>query len=245
MIKRTLVFQHMDDEPPGLFGEFLRERGATLDTVMLHRGEAIPALAPYDFLLVMGGAMDVWETTSYPWLSAEIAAIREWTVNRNRPYFGVCLGLQLVTLALGGEVGLARAAEVGIGKVSLTSLGKRHGMAAGLKPSMKFMQWHHAEVTRLPDGAEVLASSPVSPVQIMAVGSDILATQFHGELTPALVDRWAHLPQYRQWLDEALGANAYDRVRAQALPLMPQMAAMSRRMFDNLVEGRSVIKAAA
>lgn len=245
MIKRALVFQHMDDEPPGLFGGFLRERGASLDTVMLHRAEAIPSLAPYDFLLVMGGAMDVWETAENPWLLDEKAAIREWTVNRNRPFFGVCLGLQLLTEALGGEVGLARAAEVGIGKVNLTALGKRHAMSAGLRPTCKVMQWHHAEVTRLPEGAQVLASSRVSPVQIMAVGRDIVATQFHGELTPDLVERWAHLPQYRQWLDQSLGANAYERVRAEALPLMPQMAAMSRRMFDNLVEGRSAERAAA
>ena len=57
MTRRALVFQHMDDEPPGLYGEFLTEAGAALDIVQLHRGESIPALAPYDFLLVMGGAM--------------------------------------------------------------------------------------------------------------------------------------------------------------------------------------------
>ena len=157
----------------------------------------------------------------------------------------MCLGLQLLAEALGGEVGLARTAEVGIGKVALTPLGKRHEMAAGLRPALKVMQWHHAEVTKLPDGAEVLASSPVTPVQIMSVGHDMVATQFHGELTPALVDRWAHLPQYRQWLAEALGENAYERVRAEALPLLPQMAAMSRRMFDNLVDGRSAVRVAA
>jgi hypothetical protein len=59
------------------------------------------------------------------------------------------------------------------------------------------------------------------------------------------VDRWADLPQYRQWLDEALGANAYERVRAEALPLMPRMARMSQQMFDNLVNGRQAIAAAA
>ncbi|MCX7347796.1 MAG: type 1 glutamine amidotransferase, partial [Alphaproteobacteria bacterium] len=198
-----------------------------------------------DFLLVMGGAMDVWETEAHPWLVREKAAIREWTMNRDRPYFGVCLGLRLVAEALGGAVGLARGPEVGIGKVTLTPLGRRHEMAAGLRPSMKVMQWHHAEVTRLPDGAEVLASSDISPVQIMAAGPNILATQFHGELTPELVDRWADLPQYRQWLDEALGANAYERVRAEALPLMPRMARMSQQMFDNLVNGRQAIAAAA
>lgn len=244
MIKRALVFQHMDDEPPGLFGEFLTVRGYAMDIVMLHRGEAIPPLAPYDFLLVMGGAMDVWETDAHPWLVAEIAAIREWITAYERPYFGVCLGLQLLTVALGGTVGLAPSAEVGIGRIQLTKLGTRHPMTAGLPQSMRFMQWHHAEVKRLPAGAQVLAGSSISPVQIMAVGTTMLATQFHGELNPALVERWAHIPQYIQWLEQALGPGAYEKVRAKALPLMPELAFHSRLMFENLVNARTMRKAA-
>jgi len=245
MIRRALAFQHMDDEPPGLFGSFLAEEGAELDVVMLHRGEAIPSLAPYDFLLVMGGAMDVWETTQYPWLQDEIAAVREWTWTRNRPFMGVCLGLQLLAKALGGDVGLARAPEVGFGKVDLNALGLGHPMMRGLSPSFKVMQWHHAEVTRVPAGAEVLASSQVSPVQIMSVGQDILATQFHGELTPALIDRWAHIPQYLEWLEQAMGPKAYDRVKAQSKPQMPKIERMGRIMFRNLIANRRSARTAA
>ena len=245
MIRRALVFQHMDDEPPGLFGDFLQAQGAELDVVNLHRGEAIPSLAPYDFLLVMGGAMDVWEEQAHPWLVGEKAAIREWTFERNRPYLGICLGLQLLAEALGGEVGIASDAEVGVCKVDLNETGILHQMTAGLSRTMPVMQWHHAEVTRVPDGAEVLASSPTTQVQIMSVGPDIVATQFHAELTPALVDRWAHIPQYLEWLDAALGPHAYDRVRAEALPLMPAMEQMSLALFNNLIGNRNLLPAAA
>ena len=244
MIKRALIFQHMDDEPPGLFGDFLREREAMLDIVMLHRGEEIPSLAPYDFLLVMGGAMDVWETEANPWLIDEKRAIKEWAINRNRPFLGICLGLQLLAETLGGKVGLSRSPEVGVCDVRLSALGRRHSMTSGLKPVMPVMQWHHAEVQKLPQGAEVLATSPGSRIQIMSVADTLLATQFHAELTPDLVERWAHIPQYIEWLDAALGPDAYGRVRAKALPLMPEMAAMSRALFNSLLDGKALRRAA-
>ena len=241
MISRAIAFQHMDNEPPGLFGEFLAARNAKLDIIQLHRGEEIPSLAPYDFMLVMGGAMDVWEEAQYPWLANEKAAIKEWAINRQRPFFGVCLGMQLLAEALGGKVGLAREAEVGIGSIKLLG---HHALSSELPKSFRMMQWHHAEVTQLPEGAETLASSVITPVQIMSVGGNMVGTQFHGELTPELVTKWAEIPQYIEWLEASLGAGAYDRVRAEALPLMSKMRKISQTMFNNVLEGQMLRVAA-
>lgn len=241
MSKRALVFQHMEDEPPGLFGEALRARGFAIDTVHLYRGGTIPSLASYEFLLVMGGSMDVWEEEQHPWLVAEKQAIREWATCHQRPYFGVCLGMQLLAEALGGKVGLARSAEVGVGRINLVG---QHALVAGLPRSFRMMQWHHAEVTEMPAGAVNLASSDITAVQIMAVGENLLGTQFHGELTPELIEQWARIPEYIQWLEDALGNNAYEIVKADALPLMPRMRKISERMLCNLLDQKAVALAA-
>lgn len=68
---RILVFQHIAVEHPGVFRDFLVEDGIEWDAVELDDGASIPDFEGYDILLAMGGPMDVWEETAYPWLLAE------------------------------------------------------------------------------------------------------------------------------------------------------------------------------
>jgi GMP synthase-like glutamine amidotransferase len=137
--------------------------------------------------------------------------------------------------ALGGEVALAAEPEVGVYDVSLTPDGQEHGLFAGIESSNKVMQWHWAEVTRAPQEAKVLATSPKSAIQSIAIDSHAISTQFHCEFTPQTMATWSSLPGYLDSLEKQNGAGAYRRLVDEATPLMPQMARMTRRIYDNLM----------
>lgn len=232
-MKKALVLQHMDHDHPGRFLDFFAEDGVLPTFVRLFEGEAVPNLAPYDLMFVLGGAADTWEEDEHPWLVAEKAAIREWVWDRAKPYFGVCLGHQLLATALGGEVGPAERDEVGVFDVALTMDGEAHPFLAGVSNTTKVMQWHHAEVKRTPQSAVVLAQSNSTAIQSMAIDDHALSTQFHCEFTPQSMAGWSSLPAYIAALEKHHGAGAYQRLLAEAYPLMPEMARITRQMWDN------------
>lgn len=234
-MKRALVFQHMDHDHPGRFLDFFAEDRIVPDFVRLWEGASIPDLAPYDLLFVLGGAQDTWQETEHPWMTAEKQAIREWVWDRAKPYIGVCLGHQLLCESLDGEVAPAVEGEVGVFDVKVTEDGKRHMLFEGLGESHKVMQWHLAEVKRAPQGATVLAASPRAAVQAVAIDDHAVGTQFHCEFSPQSMAAWSSLPNYIATLEKHLGAGAYARLLAEAYPLMPEMAAMTRRIYDNLM----------
>ena len=47
--------------------------------------------------------MNVWEENRYPWLVKEKLFIKNWVLNLEKPFFGICLGHQLLGEALGAS----------------------------------------------------------------------------------------------------------------------------------------------
>lgn len=205
-VRTVLVFQHHPDEDPGMLGALLEEAGFGLHVVELDAGQAIPDLEAFDLLLVMGGPQHVWEEDEHPWLVQEKAAIAAWVSELERPCLGVCLGLQLLADSLGGAVKPMAVPEIGVNEIHLTTKGLDDPVVGSLPRTLPALQWHEAEVVEPPSGALVLARNNQSEVQAMRAGPLAWGLQFHLEVGPGTVPKWAAVPEYERTLNETLGS---------------------------------------
>lgn len=183
----VLVFQHDRYDGPGYLGEALVRRGANLTIVRLHEGELIPDMSGYDMLLIMGGAMNVYQENKYPWLAEETHAIRG-AVDSGKAVLGVCLGGQLLAKALGAQVRLGAATEIGLLPIKLTEHGQSDPLFEGLS-RVEAVEWHD-DTFDIPAGAVGLACSEGCANQAFRFGERAYGLQFHPEVSPSMLAQW-------------------------------------------------------
>ena len=190
---RLLVVVPSDTDPPARLGEWLRDAGMDLDERHADAGDPLPEnLEGYDGLVVLGGPQSALddEATS-PELVGARALLRQ-ALEADLPTLAVCLGAQLLAQVGGGIVRPGvDGPEVGALLVAKRDKADDDPLFAPLPISPDVIQFHHDEISQLPDGAVLLASSPHYAHQAFRVGSCVYGVQFHIETTPEIVDEWA------------------------------------------------------
>ena len=226
---QTLVLQHIACEPPAMYETVMRERGWSLTRVELDEGERLPDWRGFDVIIAMGGPMGVYDQDAYPWLRDEVATIGA-AVRAGVPYFGACLGVQLLAGALGARVYPGPVAEVGVLAVQLTDAGRADPVTGDLPGELSGLQWHQ-DTFDLPDGAVRLMESPAYPNQAFRWGDVAYGVQFHLECDDSLAHEWASVPAYAASAERSLGPGGFERLLADFRANQDVMRGHARGLF--------------
>ena len=237
----VLVIQHVRAEHPGIFRTFLTEDGHEWAPVYLDEGQTPPPLDEFDALWVMGGPMDVWEEEKNPWLGAEKELIRDAVEKRGMAFLGLCLGHQLLAEALGGICGQSEQAEIGVKNVQLTEDGFSDVIFDGMPEEISCLQWHSAEVKRMPVGAKCLATSPDCAVQAMSWGPRAFSMQFHLEVEPDTVQTWLEIPAYADDLEAVLGVNGATLLKTACEDNIQEFKKLAERFYINWLQASAQV----
>ena len=231
---RACVLQHIGCEPPGLFSDILRRHGIAAETVELDEGGELPDWRSLDLVLAMGGPMGGNDEGEHPWLAGE----KRWiaaAVRAGVPYFGVCLGAQLLAASLGAPVWTGAAPEVGILPVALTDAGRSDPVLGVLGDEFPALQWH-GDTFGIPDGAVHLARSAAYPGQAFRFGAAAYAVQFHVEVTSQMLAEWGHVPAYQKSAEAVLGRGGFEILAAGFAAAHASMARLASAMFTGWLD---------
>jgi GMP synthase-like glutamine amidotransferase len=233
----VLVLQHIACEPPGVYEDVLCERGATLHRVEVDAGDELPDCREFDAIVAMGGPMSANDDSSLPWLSAEKAFIAH-AVRAGMPFWGVCLGVQLLAASLGARVYAGSEPEVGVLPVELTEEAKGDPVFSAMPSSLPALQWH-GDTFDLPTGAVRLAGSPAYPNQAFRFGS-AYGVQFHLEVSSEMAREWMDVPEYASALERTIGSETLLRaVDARVGEMLEHGRALFERWLDSVVRTSS------
>ena len=184
---RIHVFQHVPFEGPASIGVWANEAGHRITDTRFFADDPLPAFRDFDWLVVMGGPMNIYEDVRHPWLPKERRFIRE-SIERKKAVLGVCLGAQLIADALGSRVYPNSRKEIGWFPLRRTEGAAGSEWGRWLPYDREVFHWH-GDTFDLPDGAVHLARSDGCENQAFSFNDTVLALQFHLEMTPDSVKR--------------------------------------------------------
>ena len=189
--RHAVVLSHVAFEDLGTLEAPLMARGFEIERIVAAEASfPLAQVASCDLLVVLGGPISVYDDEQYPFLTDEIACIRE-RLGARKPILGVCLGAQMMAAALGARVYPGReGAEIGWFPLQASDDAPPPAWFAPLLGcGVSVFHWH-GDTFDLPAGARHLARTERYAHQAFSVGDFALGLQFHPEVTAEGLESW-------------------------------------------------------
>ncbi len=178
---RIHYLQHVPFEGLGSIEKWAIAKGYSITATQLYSKHFFPAMEDFDWLIVMGGPMNIYEHEKYPWLNNEKRFL-EQAIAAGKIVLGICLGAQLLAHVLGARIYPNRLKEIGWFPVCKTIKADNCNIFKSFPSSLDVFHWH-GDTFDLPAGAFRLASSAVCENQAFSFNDRIIGLQFHLETT--------------------------------------------------------------
>ncbi len=190
----VFIVKNEPRESAGLIETVLKNHAVPHRVVELKEGHDFPDPSKCSALVVMGGPDSANDKT--PRMKAELAGVKR-ALELETPYLGICLGMQVLVKAAGGQVVKSPVKEVGFRmpdgrpyEIQLNFDGAKDPLFHSFRQRVFRVFQLHGETVELPPGVIALGTGDPVPVQIVRAGRRAYGIQCHFELTPKLFETW-------------------------------------------------------
>ncbi len=173
-------FQHVEYENLGCIEEWANDMGHKITYTKFFKADPLPQINNLDWLIILGGPMNIYEENKYSWLIKEKEYIKQ-AIEANKTIIGICLGAQLIANALGVKVFPNKEKEIGFLPITMTREAEEDVVFKLIPKELDVFHWH-TDTFDLPKGAKHLAYSKITKNQAFIYNEKIIGLQFHFEM---------------------------------------------------------------
>ena len=232
-MKPVAIFRYARSEGPGHFATFLADHGLQFTLVRLDENEPVPASVDgFCGLGFMGGPMSA--NDEYPWTQPVLSLMRQ-AVTKGVPVIGHCLGGQMLSRALGGQVTRADVKEIGWIPVTVDDKPLAHDWFNGTR-SFDTFEWHEDTFT-IPPGGERILTGTTCANQAYVVDDRHLGMQCHVEVNAEMIETWCRIgiSDIDQNIGKSPAVQDAVTIRTDMLRKLPVLTATANQLYTRWI----------
>lgn len=178
---RIHYLQHVPFEGLGNIEDWALLKGHQISCTRLFKYESLPEMDEFDWLIIMGGPMNICQVNEFSWLVDEKVFIKK-TINIGKLVLGICLGAQLIADVMGAKIYQNKHPEIGWFEVKLTEDARNSNMFSKFPERFTAFHWH-GDTFDLPPKCVGIAQSDACKHQAFEYDSRVVGLQFHLDTT--------------------------------------------------------------